>query len=221
MTLMQPVETPTPPAVARRPRDSRGYPVPAITPWVDDAPTFALTSTSRNLICAVERRCSICGTSLGSGPVWRVVAATEAQAMAAAQAAGTAYANRAGTAEAPGHLSCMLYAAMVCPYLARPNARRGAEAHIGDFVAARGSARGELAGFGGAVAGFTTYEFEVAEQVSFRFFGLVSFRPHRLGTEHVAELRALLAVSDDDGADCPPYLLSDESAADARAADYR
>ena len=223
---MQPDDAPMPSAVADRPRDPRGYPVPAITPWHNGVPMFAATSTSRSLICAVERRCSICGTPLGTGPVWRVVAAEEAQAIAEAQTTGRTYVNRAGTAEAPGHLGCMLYAAMICPYLARPNARRGVEAHIGDFAAHRGAARGELDGLGGAVVGFETYEFEVVEQVSFRFSGLVSFRPHRLGIEHLPELQKLLA-SDDPPAgtvtyvDHPPYLLADEAAAEQRAADYR
>ena len=49
-----------PALVAARPRDARGYPVPAITPWVDGAPHFAATGTTRTYICAVERRCSIC-----------------------------------------------------------------------------------------------------------------------------------------------------------------
>jgi hypothetical protein len=223
---MQPEDAPMPSAVAGRPRDPRGFPVPAITPWHNGVPMFAATSTSRSLICAVERRCSICGTPLDMGPVWRVVAAEEAHAIAEARAAGRTYVNRAGTAEAPGHLACMLYAAMICPYLARPNARRGVEAHIGDFAAPRGAARGELDGLGGAVVAFETYEFEVAEQVSFRFSGLVSFRPHRLGAEHLPELRKLLG-SDTPSAriatygDHPPYLLADEAAADRRAADYR
>lgn len=221
---VQPDAVPTPHAIRARPRDPRGYPVPAITPWVDGAPVFAATSTSRTLICAVERRCSICGTAMDLESVFRVVAAEEAQAIADALKNGGGYANAAGTAEAPGHLACMLYAAMVCPYLARPNARRGAEAHVGDFSAARGVARGEIDGIGGAVAGFEAYEFQVATAVSFRFSGLVAFRPHRLGAEHLPELLTLLADESEPVAPAavgPPYLLDDEVAADRRAATYR
>jgi hypothetical protein len=221
---MQPDDAPEPPAVQGRPHDVRGYPVPAITPWCDGVPMFAATSTARTLICAVERRCSICGTPFGRGPVWRVVAADEASALVAAVGAGQTYVNRAGTAEAPGHLACMLYAAMVCPYLARPNARRGSDVSIGEFVAARGAARGELDGIGGAVAGFESYEFEVGEAVMFRFSGLISVRPHRLGAEHLVSLRELLDSGDVPvplpGA-YPQYLMSDETAAEHRAADYR
>jgi hypothetical protein len=118
----------------------------------------------------------------------------------------------------------MLYAAMVCPYLARPNARRGTDVCIGDFTATRGAARGELDGIGGAVAGFETYEFEVSDQVTFRFSGLVAVRPHRLGAEHLAELRDLLRAADvrvSTPNDYPPYLMADEVAAERRAAQYR
>ena len=220
---MQPEDAPEPPAVRGRPHDTRGYPVPAITPWLDGLPMFAATSTARTLICAVERRCSICGTPLGADALWRVVAAEEATTMVAALAASLTYVNRAGTAEAPGHLACMLYAAMVCPYLARPNARRGADVRIGEFVATRGAARGELDGIGGAVAGFEAYEFEVGDQVMFRFSGLVSVRPHRLGAEHLAALRDLLGSEDvrvPDPDSYPPYLMADEVAAEQRAALY-
>jgi hypothetical protein len=198
--------------------------VPAITPWHDGAPMFAATSTPRTLICAVERRCSICGTPFGRGPVWRVVAAEEASAMVSAQSSGQIYLNRAGTAEAPGHLACMLYAAMVCPYLARPNARRGSDVRIGEFTATRGAARGELDGIGGAVAGFESYEFDVGIEVRLRFSGLVSVRPHRLGAEHLPALRDLLDAADVPAPapdDYPPYLMADESAAERRAAHYQ
>jgi hypothetical protein len=77
-----------PPAVATRPRDSRGYPVPAITPWVDGIPQFASTGLARTFLCAVERRCSICGTEIPDGPVWRVVGGEEAVAIAAVLADG-------------------------------------------------------------------------------------------------------------------------------------
>jgi hypothetical protein len=38
-------DIPMPPAVATRPRDERGYPVLAITPWAGGAPKFAATTT--------------------------------------------------------------------------------------------------------------------------------------------------------------------------------
>jgi hypothetical protein len=202
-------DIPTPPAIAARPRDSRGYPVPAITPWVDGVPQFASTGIARTFLCAVERRCSICGTEIPDGPVWRVVGGDEAVAITAVLARGGTYHNQAPTAEAPGHRSCMLYAAIVCPYLARPNARRGTPGSAPGLDAERGSRRGA----GGAVAGFQRYEFEYADQVVFRFDGLIEFRPHEFGSAQLTELAAAVADEVVDVRLAPNYLRADEDAA--------
>ncbi|WP_037911222.1 hypothetical protein [Actinacidiphila yeochonensis] len=184
---------PRPDAVGARPRDARGYPVPAITPWVGEEPRFALTDHGRSAECARERLCSVCGTLMPRGPVWRVVGATEAGAVGAALAAGLPYRNMAPTSEGPGHRACMLYAAMVCPYLARPNARRGVGAEHPDELTShvvRGTARGAL----GAVVGFAEYEFAVtANRTLFRFLDVLEFLPYDTSDTLLAELRAELA----------------------------
>jgi hypothetical protein len=226
-------EIPMPSAVAARPRDARGYPVLAITPWSEGTADFAVTSTARILVCAVERRCSICGTALGKGPVWRVAAAEEAAAIARMIGSGVgvtglgedvigsdaAYANSAQTVEPPGHHACMLYAAMVCPYLARPTARRGADASVPSAEFHRGEAHGSWAGLTGAVVAFDTYEFEVTGVVRFRFAGLRSFLPYALGEECAAALSDAIAAQPT-GEPCPPWLLSDEVSAERRAERY-
>jgi hypothetical protein len=200
---------PMPAAVAARPRDARGYPVPAITPWLNGMPQFASTGVARTFLCAVERRCSICAATMPDGPVWRVVGGAEADAIGAAVTNGRPYRNRAPSAEAPGHRSCMLYAAVTCPYLARPNARRGEAGSAPGLETARGASRGQT----GAVAGFERYEFSYdGQQVLFRFDGLIEFRPHELGAEHVAELAAAVATEPQPGAG-PDYLAADEDAA--------
>lgn len=208
-----------PAAVAERPRDVRGYPVLAITPWSDGKPDFAITSTARILVCAVERRCSICGTPLRKGPVWRVVAAEEAAAIAARSDSNAAYVNAAQTVEPPGHRACMLYAAIVCPYLARPTARRGTDASVPEAEFHRGEVHGSLNGTSGAVVAFDTYEFEARETVLFRFSGLREFLPYALGDEHLTVLREAIAAQPA-SEPCPPWLLDDESSAEARAARY-
>jgi hypothetical protein len=217
-------EIPMPAAIAERPRDERGYPVLAITPWSDGKPDFAITSTARILVCAVERRCSICGTPLRKGPVWRVVAAEEAAAIVAVHANGGhasgAYVNAASTVEPPGHHACMLYAAIVCPYLARPTARRGNDATVPEAEFRRGEAHGSLDGMTGAVVAFDTYEFEVGETVQFRFSGLREFLPYALGEEHFQALRDAIAAQPAAGEPCPPWLLDDETSAERRAARY-
>lgn len=215
-------DIPMPARLAARPRDVRGLPVLAITPWEHGEPRFAITGTARILICAVERRCSICGTEMAPGPVFRVVAGEEADAIGAASAAGVPYANQAATVEPPGHRSCMLYAAVVCPWLARPNARRSADAAALGFDIGRGEARGA----GGAVVGFDRFEFRVGEYVMFRFSGLREFRPHLLGEEQYEALgeavkaEAGTAETKSETPECPPYLLADELAAELRHAAY-
>jgi hypothetical protein len=184
-----------PPSVDARPRDVRGYPVPAITPWDGDQPQFALTDYERSANCARERLCSVCNGLMPRGPVWRVVGAAESAAIGEALAAGRPYRNLAPTLEGPGHRVCMLYASMVCPYLARPNARRGTSARTPDDMTAhvvRGAVRGSM----GAVVGFADYEFAVsATQVAFRFIDVVEFLPHDVADAHLDELRAELGSS--------------------------
>jgi hypothetical protein len=157
---------------------------------------------------------------MAPGPVWRVVAGPECDAIADALARGVSYANRAATAEAPGHRACMLYAAVVCPYLARPNARRGVTATAVGFDAQRGTRRGE----GGAVVSFDEYEYGYIDGVVlFRFEGLGEFRPHSLGgeqSEALAEAVAAEQAAGETPEPPPPYLLTDEAAADARFAAY-
>jgi hypothetical protein len=127
------------------------------------------------------------------GPVWRVVGAAESGAIGEALAAGRPYRNLAPTLEGPGHRACMLYASMVCPYLARPNARRGLTATQPDEMTAhvvRGAVRGSM----GAVVGFGEYEYAItSSQVLFRFLDVVEFLPHDTADAHLEELRAELA----------------------------
>lgn len=190
---------PMPSSVETRPRDVRGYPVPAITPWQDDLPQFALTDYGRSADCARGRRCSVCDELMPRGPVWRVVGSGESAAIGEALAAGRPYRNLAPTLEGPGHRACMLYASMVCPYLGRPNARRGMDAQAPDGLTehvVRGAVRGGL----GAVVGFADYEFAVtASQVLFRFVDLVEYLPYDTADTHLGALRAELAARDAEG----------------------
>lgn len=206
-----------PAAVAARPRDARGFPVLAITPWRDGVPEFAVTSPSRILVCAVERRCSICGLLLGKGPVWRVVGADEAVAI---MAASDGFENAATTVEPPGHRSCMLYAAVVCPWLARPNARRRFDADVVGVAMSRGDLRGAVGEIGGAVVAFESYEFTADGRVEFSYRGVVDVVPHLLGEEQAGALGDAVAAEGHPTESCPPWLLQDETAAQERARRY-
>jgi len=203
-------DVPMPATVAARPRDARGYPVPAITPWQDGVPVFATNGVARAFLCAVEHRCSVCGTTM-DGPVWRVVGGTEAAAIATELAAGRPYRNHAPTGEAPGHRACMLYAAVVCPYLARPNARRGQDVAAHGHTAGRGAARGS----GAAVVGYDGYEFEYGDAVNFTFPVLQEFLPYEVGDEQLPALVAAIADAPAPDGAAPSYLLDDEVAAQA------
>lgn len=208
-------DIPMPPAVAARPRDDRGYPVLAITPWEGGQPRFAATGTARSYICAVERLCSICGTPIAAGPVWRVVSGAEADAIAAT---GPSFRNAAATVEAPGHRECMLYAAVACPYLANPAARRGQDSAVLDEVA-----RGHRRGTGGAVVGFADLEFRYADVMLFRFATVVEFLPHEEGTDQLPALLAAIASArpPSEVPLAPPYLGTDEDRATAHFAELR
>ena len=211
---------PVPAAVAARPRDARGFPVLAITPWRDGQPQFGFTSTERVLVCAVERRCAICGLPLRPGEAWRVVGADEAVAILDALDRGVEYANAAPTVEPPGHRACMLYSAMACPFLARPNARRGRDVTIGDLTVGRGDARGQVEGIGGAVVGFRGYELRHAAVVAFTFTGLIDCAPHGLGDDHFATLAAIVRDEEEATEAYPKWLGDDEAAAIDRARRY-
>jgi len=186
-------EVPMPPTVGERPRDARGYPVPAITPWEDGEPRFALNDYGLARACALGRLCSVCGKLMPEGPVWRVVGQSEGDAIRDAQESGLEYRNLEPTLEGPGHRACMLYASMVCPYLARPNARRGSSAADPQEELTAHVQRGVPRGESGAVAGFADYEYAVtSDRVLFRFFDLIEFLPHEAGQEHLTALRAEL-----------------------------
>jgi hypothetical protein len=201
-------DIPIPAAVAARPRDARGFPVLAITPWEDGEPLLAETAPARVHICAAERRCSVCGLEMAPGPVWRIADGEEAEAIAAAQSAGKAHAHHGGTAEPPGHRACVLYTAVAYPWPAGPGDGR--------------------AGVGGAVLGFDGFEYAYADYVMFLFHGLREFRPHTRGDEHVAALAEAVAAEARAGteagtpplSECPPYLLADEEAAELRQLVY-
>jgi hypothetical protein len=132
----------------------RGYPVPAVTPWPDGKPEFAQQSTMRTLVCLAQCRCVVCGTEVAPGPIYRPADGEEAEFVAVALRFGKLklYRNAAPTREGAGHRSCMIYSAIVCPYLASPGARRKFEIWLGPGAVPRGDPRGPSA----AVVGTTT-----------------------------------------------------------------
>ena len=105
---------------------------------------------------------------------------------------------------------------MVCPYLARPNARRGTDALIVGAELAKGRPRGA----GGAVASFDRMEFRLGDSVLFQFAGLGEFRSHNEGIEQLAALAEAVGAERSAPPSAPDYLLRDEGAAEARMKAY-
>ena len=98
-----------PPRIAKLARDKRGYPVPKFVEWFDGEPNFAIVDPKHLVGCLRFDRCWICGETLGTrkafviGPMCMV--------------------NRV-SAEPPSHYDCARFAALNCPFLTRPLAKR-------------------------------------------------------------------------------------------------
>ncbi|TKG66255.1 hypothetical protein [Prauserella endophytica] len=200
-----------PRAVAARPRDQRGYPVPAITPWQDEVPQFAELSAQRMFLCAVQGRCTVCGLPLGDEPVWRVVDHENAELVAAALTAGTSLINEAPAFEGPAHRACALYSAAVCPYLAGPTARRSQAVSIPNLVIID---KGEARGPAGAVVAFDGCRAELAHGKLAFFYGQpVDMIEYQRGDDLLDSLAAAVRGEPDDLPRAPAWLRDDEGAA--------
>jgi hypothetical protein len=99
---------PVPARLASRPRDDRGYPIPA-TVLVDSAtgkPDFRVTDIHKWVAACSKKTCSLCGDPLG-------------RHLAFLGGPGS-FESRYFT-DLPMHRECAEYALQVCPYLAVPN----------------------------------------------------------------------------------------------------
>jgi hypothetical protein len=130
-----------PPWITELPTDSRGFPVPAEAGWAESGePKIALVATDRKVALAMRRACAVCGRHMPKGrPVYRAFAQSDA-----AQIRGF---ERESTQDLAGplHKSCVLYSALVCPYLRERTSRIGKDSMIGP---------GERRGTRAAVMGF-------------------------------------------------------------------
>lgn len=89
--------------------DHRGFPVPWFVAWVDGEPQFPVVDPAKIVLAVKGERCWICGGKLGrfrasvSGPMCAV--------------------NRT-ISEPQSHVACARFAAINCPFLAKPNMGR-------------------------------------------------------------------------------------------------
>jgi hypothetical protein len=203
-----------PARVGARPRDDRGYPVPAITPWADGKPAFANLGSWRTYICLAERRCSVCGTKMPPGPVYRPVDDESTALARLAVETGVPVMNAAPASEPAGHRSCMLYAAVVCPHLTSSGSRRKQAAKTGGEIIPKGDARGAECG----VVGYESYSFELTSQgLEIHYGQPVELIAYGEGAELLGELAKEIASELAPPSRCPDYLMEDEDKAEAAA----
>jgi hypothetical protein len=149
------------------------------------------------------------------GPVWRVVDTEETEMLAEvlSRGVGDKFLNMAPTQEGPGHRSCMIYSAMVCPFLGGPEARRGQGANSYGEEIPSGEARGHK----GGVVAYDSCEFRETPVGSGCVYGHpLELLEYERGEDLLDALKE--AVDADTEAltgTCPPWLLDDETAVEA------
>lgn len=109
MSLREEVER-MPTAMAVRPRDDRGYPVPWFTSWVDGEPDFRYVDPGRAEEAVRRDCCWVCGR--------------KHRPTGCAFVIGPMCAVNRTSAEPPSHVECAIYSARACPFLARPQMER-------------------------------------------------------------------------------------------------
>jgi hypothetical protein len=100
---------PIPAGLAARPKSAQGYPIPYVAFVAPDGtPDFRVLDVPKQVECIKTRKCGLCGRPLGFWAAFLGGLLVEL--------------NRISTD--PGMCEdCAIYAAQVCPYLARDNAR--------------------------------------------------------------------------------------------------
>lgn len=100
---------PLPTRMKRRPVDARGYPVPWFVEWVNGVPDFRIMDGRKRARAITQRLCWLCGEPLQHEVAFVI---------------GPMCAVNRTSAEPPCHLECATFAAIACPFLARPHMRR-------------------------------------------------------------------------------------------------
>lgn len=142
--MAEPKEPKPVPHLRDLPTDPRGFLVPAETPWVDGSPRLSKVEPVLKLLLAAHRACSVCGYPMPPDEaVWRIFddvtrKTTHEQILE----------DRVIDLDTPGHLVCMLYSALVCPYWRTAKARLSSGSMF-----TPGQARGPVA----AIMGFADF----------------------------------------------------------------
>jgi hypothetical protein len=108
---LRPGLPPLPRRIADLPVDGRGFPVPWFVAWYDGEPDHRIVDTKKMPLAIALGVCWICGQRLGAHKTFTI---------------GPMCAVTRTISEPPSHLDCARFAAMACPFLSRPHARRRA-----------------------------------------------------------------------------------------------
>lgn len=100
---------PLPERMKSLPVDRRGFPVPKFVQWIDGAPDFRVIDTAHMARCVRHRRCWLCGEPLGGTFVFVI---------------GPMCCLNRVNSEPPSHYECARFAAVACPFLSQPLAKR-------------------------------------------------------------------------------------------------
>ena len=105
------VEVPIPDRLKDRPMSKRGFLVPWFVAYVNGEPDFRVMEPAKLREAIAFNKCWMCGGQLRGGVTYPFVVGP------------MCIINRISS-EPISHAECARYAAMVCPFLSRPNARR-------------------------------------------------------------------------------------------------
>lgn len=124
LASMKHTDVPLAPHLVDLPRDERGYVVPAEVHWsAPDQPILKMNEPRTKFLLTGYRACAICGLEIGYDEgCWRMFNEREGQRIRRIM---SAQGNYEEATEVPGHLVCMLYAAIVCPAWRAPTDFRG------------------------------------------------------------------------------------------------
>ena len=98
-----------PARMAKRPVDHRGYPVPWFVQWIDGKPDFRVVDGRKFTVAIRFNACWLCGEPLGRYKTFVI---------------GPMCAINRVTSEPPCHADCAEFAALSCPFLVLPTAKR-------------------------------------------------------------------------------------------------
>lgn len=181
---------PEPPGVAALPRDPRGIPIPAHVPREMGVPRLAAVDPLRLLILSGSRRCTICAWSIGRGELcWYPTSKSVLK-----EHADSLWTKWDISLEGAGHLECMMYASIVCPFLRDPAYRRTTDQVGPDnrVRCVRGTPRGTYTLVGREEVQLIGRQNPMSTVIGRGTHALVEFN---LGKDLLPELRRLLSGS--------------------------